>query len=99
MRGFFLFNALCDRGDIVDRARLVVDMHDGDEGRFIVHKLHKRVGVDTAIGFDRCKTRLDPAAFQRFEALEHRGVFPRRGNGVPAPGGGEDRLIIRLRPA
>ena len=84
-----LFAQAADLGKRLDRADFVVGQHDGNENRVGPNCLGDLLGIDAARPFvaggnHRQQRDLETAAAEFFERFEHRGMFGRHADDVPA---------------
>ena len=94
--GVLLFDGGGEGGDIVDGARLVVDVDDGDEGSMFIDQPQQIFRVCGAVRIQAGIAHLDAAALQLFCRLIYGGMLARCGDKIAAADGGEDRLVVRL---
>ena len=95
-----LFFDFCGEArDVVDRARFVVHVNDGNERRLFVDEAQNIGFVRPAETVELCKAHVDPPAGKFLRRLIDRGVFAFRRDEIPAPGARKERLIVRFAPA
>jgi hypothetical protein len=95
---------LTDRRDVLDDARLVVDMHDRDELGFVAERLLQSVETDPAGLVGVQPGDIEALFLQRVKYVGHRLVFRRHGNEVlasvlPITRGTRDREVVGLGSA
>ena len=96
---------LRELGDRLDRADLVVRVHDRDEGGVVGDELAQPIGRHDAGLIDREERRAPAAARQRLQRVQHGLVFDRARDEMTAAGrlervgGAADREVVRLGAA
>ena len=79
-----------DGADVVDRAHLVVGVHDRDQHRVLAQRLRESVRVNDAVGVRIHVRHGNAPVLQVVGGVQHRLVFVARGDQMAAPGGFED---------
>ena len=73
------------RGDVIDRARLVIDRHDGDEDDLVIHDRFQRRGFDRARFVDGQDDEFEAEfVLQLLKGVFDGGVFDRGGDDLLA---------------
>ena len=94
-----------DLGDRLDRADLVVGVHDRDEGRVVGEQLPDAIGRDDARLIDRDERRPPAAPGERLQRVQHGLVLDRAREQMTTAGrlerlgGAADGEVVRLGAA